>query len=191
MKQEDKIINSLKRADEVFQSRPTTNSAVLSRIVYARIERRRHLRRNVVTVSLVLMVACILTYSKISHDEKVVRDVAYIKVQSEQLLRQSRLLASVAAGLNAEFENRREIAKLQNELTSINRTLQDYSDQQDVIVYKMLYRADFLAKDKNSMPQAVKVYNSMLEYFPESRHTATAKQRLSQIEIKKTELDRI
>jgi ABC-type microcin C transport system duplicated ATPase subunit YejF len=117
--------------------------------------------------------------------------MAYIQAQSQQILRQSRMLASVASSLNAEFENRKEINKLQNELASINHTLQGYQRQQDMIVFKLLYKADSLAKDESSVPQAVAVYNNMLKYFPKSKHTQTARQRLKKIEIKKTELNRV
>jgi outer membrane protein assembly factor BamD (BamD/ComL family) len=60
-----------------------------------------------------------------------------------------------------------------------------------MIVFKLLYKADKLANDKSSIPQAVEVYNNMLKYFPESKHTETARQRLEKIEIKKTELNRV
>jgi hypothetical protein len=191
MKQHDKIIESLKQADESFRCQGLTDPVALSKTIHARFARRKQLRRNTAVISLVLIAGCLITYSRMAHEKQVAKDMAYIQVQSQQLLRQSRMLASVAAGLNAEFESRKEINKLRDELASINRTLKGYQTQQDMIVFRLLYKADSLAKDKSSMPQAVEVYNNMLKYFPESKHTETARQRLEKIEVKKTELNRV
>jgi hypothetical protein len=191
MEQHDKIIESLKQADESFQCQWPTDPVAMSKTIRARFTRRKQFRRNTAVISLVLIVGCLITYSRMGHEKRVARDMAFIQAQSQQLLRQSRMLASVAAGLNAELENRREINKLQNELTSINQTLQGYQTQQDMIVFKLLYKADRLAKDESSVPQAIEVYNNMLKYFPESKHTETARQRLEKIEIRKTELNRV
>ena len=191
MNQHDKIIESLKQADETFQCQPLTDSVALSKTIHARFVRRRQFHRSAAVISLLLIAGCLITYSRMAHERQVARDMAYIRVQSQRLAEQSRLLASVAADLNAEFESRKEINRLQNELTSINRTIEGYQRQQDMIVFKLLYKADSLAKDESSIPQAIGVYNNMLKYFPESKHTETARQRLNQIEMKQTELNKV
>jgi hypothetical protein len=191
MKQHDNIIESLKQADETFQCQPPTDPIAMSNTIRARFTRRKQLRRNTAVISLILIAACWITHSKVTHERQVSRDMAYIKAQSQQLLEQSQMLASIATSLNAEFENRNEINRLQNELVSINRTLEGYQTQQDIIVFKLLYKADKLAKDENSIPHAIKVYNSMLKYFPESKHTDTARKRLGQLDTKQTELNKV
>jgi uncharacterized protein HemX len=191
MKQHDTIIESLKQADESFQCQPLSGPAAISKAVHARLVRRKQIRRSSAVISLVLIAGCLMTYSRITQKKQAVREMAYIQAQSQRLIEQSQMLASIATSLNAEFESRKEINQLRDELASINRTLKGYQRQQDMIVFKLLYKADSLAKDKGSMPQAVEVYNNMLKYFPESKHTETARQRLEQIEIKKTELNRV
>ena len=191
MKQHDTIIESLRQADESFQCQPLSDPFAMSKAIRARFVRRRQIRRSSAVISVILIVGCLMTYSSVEQKKQAVREMAYIQAQSQRLIEQSQMLASIATSLNAEFESRKEINQLRDELASINRTLEGYQRQQDMIVFKLLYKADSLAKDKSSMPQAVEVYNNMLKCFPESKHTETARRRLGQIELKKTELNRV
>lgn len=181
MNEYDFIKTSLRHADKSLAGQSRSDAGQIAGAVKVRIRKIRRFRRNAAVIS--ITIAAVLTGwgQNILHERKAAEQTARMRAQSEALIAQSNMLASMAAQLNAELENKRQIDRLRGELAQIHETMDNYRQRQDAIVYKMLYEANGLAKDAASVKEAIEVYDNLIKYFPESRYADTAKRRLEKL----------
>ena len=191
MKQEDKLITALKQADEVFGSQTSSDAEMFANSVRAKLIMQRRARRNYSVVSLVVVGVLSLAFYQDMNRRQSAGDLEVMRGQSQMLLLQSQSLLAAAKELNYKSEQEKEIAKLKDELAQVKVSLKDYKAQQNLVVLRMLEKADNMAKDKASIYQAVEVYQSIIKYFPESEYAVDAKHRLEIINSKSCGLNKI
>ena len=79
------------------------------------------------------------------------------------------------------------IEELEAQLASIPDPLEELNKQVDKTAYILIYQADRLYKELNQTDSAVENYNRVVELFPENRWANVARERLKEIENRKSE----
>jgi tetratricopeptide (TPR) repeat protein len=183
---EDEIKKLLQQADR------TVVGAAPVRVNLSAI-RRRAGRKNIIILvaplasAAVLMVALSVlalmfrTAEPTPEQEKI----ALLETQIKQL--QARTDAALGLIQEVLDEERRQsrLDELQAQLASIPDPIKETRKQVDKTAFILVYQADRLYNELNQTDSAVENYNRVIKLFPENRWAKVARQRLSEIEIRK------
>ena len=185
---EDKIKNLLQQADK------TAGGATPVQVDVSAIRRRADRKKTIIFVAplataAVLMVALsILTVMfRSTEPTQEQQKIASLETQIKQLQARTDATLSLIQEVLEEERRQHRLDELQARLASIPDPLEEVRQQVDKTAFILVYQADRLYKELNQTDSAVENYNRVIELFPENRWAKVARQRLSEIEKRKTD----
>ena len=113
--------------------------------------------------------------------------VASLEAQVKQLQARADAAMSLIQQVLEDERRQQRIEELEAQLASIPDPLEELQKQVDKTAYILIYQADRLYKELNQTDSAVENYNRVIELFPENRWADVARQRLTEIETKKSD----
>lgn len=180
---EDKIHNLLRDADRTA-GLPAPVSVTLS-VIQHRVH-RRHLVTLVVppaAAAVVLIGLAVLGISiRLGKTASEQKKIASLQMEVKQLqVRTDATLKLIQEVLDDERRQRR-LDELYAELASIPDPLEEIQTQVDKTGFILVYQADQMYRELKSIDSASRMYRRVIEFFPQSRWAAVARQRLSEMQ---------
>ena len=157
--------------------------------------RRRANRKKIIILAAPLAAAAVLMVA-LSISALMFRTTEPTEEQKKIVLLETRIKqlqarTDAALGLIQEVldEERRKsrLDELRAQLASIPDPLEEVKNQVDKTAFILVYQADRLYNELNQTDSAVENYNRVIELFPENRWAKVARQRLKEIENKKSD----
>ena len=184
---DDKLRKLLQEADR------TAGRAAEVRVDLCGIRRRAHRRRFVnivgpVATAAVLMVALgiwsvtLRTTQIIPEQDRIVS----LEHQVKQLQARADAAMNLIQKMLEQERRQQRLDELEAELTSIPDPLEQIQKQVDKAAFTLVYQADRLYRELNQTDSAVETYNKVIRIFPENQWAQVARQRLEEIESKKS-----
>jgi len=185
---EDKIKNLLQQADKAA-GRIAPVEVNVSAI------HRRAVRKNMImmvaplaTAAVIMVALSILTVMFRTVEPTLEeRKIAILETQIEQLQARTDAALSLIQEVLDEEQRQSRLDELQAQLASIRDPIEEVRQQVDKTAFTLVYQADRLYKELNQPESAVENYNRVIELFPDNRWAKVARQRLSEIEKRKTD----
>lgn len=184
---EEKIKNILQEADK------TAGDVSPVKVNISDIHRRAG-RKNIInllvplsTAALLMVALAILAFMfRTTEPTQEQQKIALLETQIKQL--QARTDAALNYIQQVLDEERRQsrLDELQTQLAGIPDPLEEVRQQVDKTAFILVYQADRLYKELNQTESAVENYNRVIKLFPENRWARVARQRLEEIENKKS-----
>lgn len=184
---EEKIKNILQEADK------TAGDVSPVKVNISDIHRRAG-RKNIInllvplsTAALLMVALAILAFMfRTTEPTQEQQKIALLETQIKQL--QARTDAALNYIQQVLDEERRQsrLDELQTQLAGIPDPLEEVRQQVDKTAFILVYQADRLYKELNQTESAVENYNRVIKLFPENRWAKVARQRLEEIENKKS-----
>ena len=157
--------------------------------------RRRASRNNMTNLIAPLSVAAVLMVAlgvlalmfRTTEPTQEQQKIALLETQIKQL--QTRTDAALGLIQEVLDEERRQsrLVELQAQLASIPDPLEEVRQQVDKTAFTLVYQADRLYSELNQTDSAIENYKRVIELFPENRWAKVARQRVSEIEKRKTD----
>jgi len=184
---EDKIKNLLQQADKAAGGANPVK-------VNVTVIRRRAGRKNMITMvapfasAAVLMVALgILAFMfRTIEPTEEQKKIALLESRIKQLQARTDAALSLIQEVLEEEQRQHRLDELHAKLASISDPLEEVQNQVDKTAFVLVYQADRLYRELNQTDSAVENYNRVIKLFPENRWAKVARQRLSEIERRKT-----
>jgi tetratricopeptide (TPR) repeat protein len=183
---EEEIKKLLKRADE------TAGEFQPVRVNLSAIHRRASRRRLVnivwpVCAAAVLMIAFSI-WSLTLRTAQTERDrIASLENQVKQLNARAEVAMNLIQEMLEQEKRRQRLDELEARLASIPDPLEEIQRQVDKTAFILVYQADRMYRELNQTDSAIENYNRVIELFPDNRWAKVARQRLSEIENKKSD----
>jgi tetratricopeptide (TPR) repeat protein len=156
--------------------------------------RRRAGRKNMInlvvplsTAALLMVALSILAFMlRTTEPTQEQQKVALLEAQIKQLQARTDAAFNFIHQVLEEEQRQSRLDELQAQLASIPDPLEEVRQQVDKTAFILVYQADRLYKELNQTESAVENYNRVIELFPENRWAQVARQRLEEIENKKS-----
>ena len=183
---EDEIKKLLQRADKTA-SGPAPARVNLSAI------RRRANRRRLVNIVLpacaaaVLMVAFSIWCLTLRTAQTERDRIASLESQVRQLNARAEVAMNLIQDMLEQEKRRQRLDELEARLASIPDPIEEIQRQVDKTAFILVYQADRMYRELNQTDSAIENYNRVIELFPENKWAKVARQRLSEIENKKSD----
>jgi tetratricopeptide (TPR) repeat protein len=185
---EDKIKNLLQQADEMAGGATPVNVDVSAL-------RRRAGRKNIINLiaplsmaALLMIALSILTVVHRSKEPTQEQEkIALLETQIKQLQARTNAALSLIREVLEDEQRQHRLDELHAQLVSIADPLEEARQQVDKAAFILVYQADRLYRELNQTDSAVENYNRVIKLFPENRWAKVARQRLSEIEKRKTD----
>jgi tetratricopeptide (TPR) repeat protein len=184
---EDEIKTLLQKADE------TAGGPAFARVNLSAIRRRANRRRFVniagpVAAAAVLMVALSIwgLTLKTARATRERQRIASLENQVKQLQARAEAAISLIREVLERERRQQRLDELEAQLASIPDPLEVMRKQVDKTAFMLVYQADRLYNQLNQTDSAVENYKRVIELFPENRWAKVARQRLEEIESKKS-----
>jgi tetratricopeptide (TPR) repeat protein len=184
---EDEIKKLLQKADE------TAGGPALARVNLSAIRRRANRRRFVniagpVAAAAMLMVALSIwgLTLKTARATREQQRIASLENQVKQLQARADAAMSLIQEMLEQERQQQRLEELEAQLASIPDPLEELQEQVDKTAFILIYQADHFYKELNQTDSAIENYNRVIELFPENRWANVARQRLTEIENKKS-----
>ena len=177
---EDKIQDLLQNADRTVGP-PVLVSVELSAI-RGRARRRQLARLATYLGAGVVLIAlgfCVLTAVDKSREKE---KIAPLQMQVKQLQKQTDATLKLIEEVLESERRQRQLDKLYAELASIPDPLEEIQTQVDKTGFILVYQADQMYRELKLIDSASRMYQRVIELFPQSRWAAVARQRLSEIQ---------
>ena len=113
--------------------------------------------------------------------------VASLEAQVKQLQARTDAALKLIQQVLEDERRQQRLNELEAQLASIPDPLEELEKQVDKTAFILVYQADRLYKELNQTDSAVENYNRVIELFPENRWAEVARQRLTEIENKKSD----
>ena len=184
---DEEIKKLLQRADK------TANEPAVVRVNLSAIRRRASRRRLVnivwpVCAATVLMVAFGIWSLMLRTAQTTERDrIAALESQVGQLNARAEVAMNLIQEMLEQEKRRQRLDELEARLASIPDPLEEIQKQVDKTAFILVYQADRMYRELNQTDSAIENYNRVIELFPENRWAKVARQRLSEIEKKKSD----
>jgi tetratricopeptide (TPR) repeat protein len=163
------------------------------RVDLSGIRRRAHRRRYVsivgpVAAAAVLMVALGIwgVTLRIPQPTLEQQRIASLENQVEQLQARTDAALSLIQEVLEQERRQKRLDELEAQLASIPDPFEEMRKQVDKTAFMLVYQADRLYRELNQTGSAVEAYNRVIRLFPENRWAQVARQRLAEIENKKS-----
>jgi len=185
---EDKIKNLLQKADKAA-------GGIAPVEVNISAIRRRAGRKNIInfvaplSAAAVIMVALsiLAVVFRTAEPAPEERKIAVLESQIKQLQARTDAALSLIQEVLEDEQRQHRLDELHAQLASIPDPLEEVQNQMDKTAFFLVYQADRLYRELNQTDSAVENYNRVIELFPENRWAKVARQRLSEIENRKTD----
>ncbi len=184
---EDKIKNLLQQADKAA-------GGIAPVEVNVSAIRRRARRKNIInfvaplSAAAVLMVALsiLAVVFRTTEPTQEERKIALLETQIKQLQIRTDAALSLIREVLEDEQKQHRLDELKAQLASIPDPLEEVRQQVDKTAFILVYEADRLYNELNQTDSAVENYNRVIKLFPENRWAKVARQRLSEIEKRRT-----
>lgn len=185
---EDEIKKLLQRADKTAGG-PAPVHLNLSAV------RRRANRRKIMTLfapiaaAAVLMVAVgilVLNFRNTGPTQEQ-KKIAALENQVKQLQARTDAAFNFIQQVLDEERRQNRLDKLEAQLASIPDPLEEVQKQVDKTAFILVYQADRMYRELNQTDSAIENYKRVIKLFPENRWAKVARQRLEEIENKKSD----
>ena len=113
--------------------------------------------------------------------------VASLEAQVKQLQVRTDAALKLIQQVLEDEQRRQRLDELEAQLASIPDPLEELEKQVGKTAFILVYQADRLYRELNQTDSAVENYNRVIELFPENRWAEVARQRLKEIENKKSD----
>jgi DNA repair exonuclease SbcCD ATPase subunit len=113
--------------------------------------------------------------------------IASLEAQVKQLAARTDAAVSLIQQVLEDERRQQRLDELEAQLASIPDPLEELQKQVDKTAYILVYQADRLYTELNQTDSAIENYNRVIELFPENRWASVARQRLEEIEDKKSD----
>jgi tetratricopeptide (TPR) repeat protein len=155
---------------------------------------RRAGRKNMIsliaplsTAALLMVALTILAFMfRTTEPTQEQQKIALLEAQIKQLQARTDAALNYIQQVLDEEQRQSRLDELQTQLASIPDPLEEVRRQVDKTAFILVYQADRLYKELNQTESAVESYNRVIELFPENRWAQVARQRLEEIENKKS-----
>ena len=137
----------------------------------------------VLMVALGIWIAILRTERTATEQDRI----ATLEMEVKQLQAKAGAAMSLIQQMLEDERRRQRLEELEAQLASIPDPLEELQKQVDKTAYILIYQADRLYKELNQTDSAVENYNRVIELFPENRWADVARQRLTEIETKKSD----
>jgi uncharacterized protein HemX len=185
---QDKLSKLLQEADR------TAGPPAQVRVNLCEIRRRAGRRRFInivgpIAVAAVLMIALgiwsitLRTTQTTPEQERV----ALLETQVKQLQARTDAALNLIQQVLEDEQRRQRLDELEAQLASIPDPLEELQRQVDKTAFILVYQADRLYHELDQTDSAVENYNRVIQLFPENRWANVARQRLAEIESKKSD----
>ena len=115
------------------------------------------------------------------------RKIALLETQIKQLQARADAALNLMQEVLEDEQRQHRLDELHAQLASIPDPLEEMREQVDKTAFILVYEADRLYNELNQTDSAVENYNRVIKLFPENRWAKVARQRLSEIEKRKTD----
>jgi len=184
---QDKASRLLQEADRA------AGPPVVVHVSLEALRRRAHRRRLVrLTSPLAAAAVLLLAVSLWNHATRTPdrsggpEKIASLEAQVKQLAARTDAAMNLIQQVLEDEARRQRLEELEAQLASIPDPLEEMQKQVDKTAYILVYQADRLYKELNQTDSAIENYNRVIELFPENRWAKVARERLEEIENKKT-----
>jgi DNA repair exonuclease SbcCD ATPase subunit len=185
---EDKIKNLLQQADKTARG---ANPVQLDISVIRRRASRKYMINLVAplaTAAVIMVALSVLTVMFRAAELKSEQEkIATLENQVKRLQARTNASLSLIQEVLEEERRRSRLDELEARLASIPDPIEEVQKQVDKTAFILVYQADRLYRELNQTDSAVENYKRVIELFPENRWAKVARQRLEQIENKKSD----
>jgi len=112
--------------------------------------------------------------------------IASLENQIKQLQAQTNAAMNLIQEVLEQERRQQRLDELEAELASIPDPLEELQKQVDKTAFMLVYQADRLYLELNQTDSAVESYNRVIRLFPENQWAQVARERLEEIENKKS-----
>jgi len=185
---EDKIRNLLQKADEMA-GEPVGIPAGLAAVVRQRARHRRFVNSaGLITAAAVLVIAAGLWYSttRTARTRPEQKRIAALEGQIQELQARTDATLNLIREVLEDERHQSRLDGLEAELASIRDPLEEVRRQVDRTAFILIYEADQMYRDRSQRGAAIQAYKRVIGLFPENRWAEEARQKLSEIEKRKT-----
>ena len=185
---EDEIKKLLQRADKTAGG-PSPVRVNLSAIHHRANHKKIITLAVPLTAAAVLMVVLgilVLRFENTGPTEEQ-KKIALLENQVKQLQARTNAAFDFIQQVLEEERRQNRLDKLEAQLASIPDPLEEVQKQVDKTAFILVYQADRLYRELNQTDSAVENYKRVIELFPENRWAKVARQRLKEIENKKSD----
>ncbi len=139
----------------------------------------------------VLLIVVGIRYLPISRTETTERQVqiASLEIQIKQLQVSTDAAINLIHEVLEQEQRQTRLDKLEIRLASIPDPLEEMSKQVDKTAFILVYQADRLYRELNDTDSAVETYKRVIKLFPENQWAKVARERLTEIEERKSKND--
>jgi TolA-binding protein len=184
---EDEIKKLLQQADK------TAGGPALVHLNLSAIHYRANRKKIIILVvplaaAAVIMVALgilVLRFGNTGPTEEQ-KKIASLETQVKQLQARTDAAFNFIQQVLDEERRQSRLDELEAQLASIPDPLEEVQKQVDKTAFILVYQADRLYRELNQTDSAVENYKRVIELFPDNRWAKVARQRLSEIEDKKS-----
>lgn len=184
---EEKFGNLLKEADQMAGG-PARTSVDISAV------RRRANRRRLASLVGPVVAAAVLLFAlgvaslKMKTPEPAPEQlkVASLEAQVRQLQKSTDAALALIHDVLEDERRQDRLEELEAELASIPDPLEEIEKQVDKTAFILVYQADRLYRELNETESAMETYNRVIKLFPKNQWAAVARQRLSEIEDRRS-----
>lgn len=176
------------------QTDKTAGGIAPVRVNLSAIHRRANCKKRMIlvaplTAAAVLMVALGILAQRFRNTEPTEeqKKIALLETQIKQLQAKTDAALNFIQQVLDEERRQSRLDKLEAQLASIPDPLEEMQKQVDKTAFVLVYQADRLYRELNQTESAVENYKRVIELFPENRWAKVARQRLEEIENKKSD----
>ena len=185
---EDKIKNLLKQADKA--ARGANPVRVDISVIRRRADRRYmiNLVAPLATAAVIIVALSVLTVMFRAAELKSEQGkITMLENRIKQLQARTNASLSLIQEVLEEERRRSRLDELEARLASVPDPIEEMQKQMDKTAFILVYQADRLYRELDQTDSAVENYKRVIELFPENRWAKVARQRLEQIENKKSD----
>jgi len=113
--------------------------------------------------------------------------IASLEVEVKHLQARADAAMSLIHEVLEDERRQQRLDELEAQLAGIPDPLKELEKQVDKTAYILIYQADRLYKELNQTDSAVENYNRIIELFPKNRWADVARERLKEIENRKSD----
>lgn len=183
----DKIKNLLQAADKTAGG-PNLVSVDLFAIRHSVRQRRFASLAIPATAAAVILIALgIWTLMlRSAHTTPEQEKITLLERQVKQLQVRTDATMSLIQEVLEKERRQQRLDELEAELASIPDPIEEMQKQVDKTAFMLVYQADRLYRELNQTDSAVEAYNRVIRLFPENQWAQVARQRIAEIENKKS-----
>ena len=185
---EDKIKNLLKQADKA--ARGANPVRVDISVIRRRADSRYmiNLVAPLATAAVIIVALSVLTVMFRAAELKSEQGkITMLENRIKQLQARTNASLSLIQEVLEEERRRSRLDELEARLASVPDPIEEMQKQMDKTAFILVYQADRLYRELDQTDSAVENYKRVIELFPENRWAKVARQRLEQIENKKSD----